>query len=762
MTTATAAAARPAPTAVAHGAWLRLAAFAPLLLVGLLSWSTLVAPAARSAAWGMAVGGTLAGALLLGAGTIQRRGRRDTALAAVTVLLLAFVLLSVGIRGRELLPDRWDDLVRAIAGGIGALPGTLVPYRGEDEWVRFTLLLGGSAMAAIAVLQAFWPREPGRLPGSAFATAFTLSVIYAVPVVERAPQRPFLSGAIFAVLLAVFLVADRLRAAQLAPGAVLLALATAAGVLAAPALDRERPWVDYEQIAQSVAARGTVGYAWDHSYRPLTWPRRGRELLAVQAAHAAYWKAEVLDTFDGTAWRQGGTVPPFEPDGAEDRAESSWFQTITVSLGNLRTTQFITAGSASRIVAAPRRPVHAGGGTFETTSGELTRGASYRAQVYTPRPSPAQLRAAGTDYRSLARAWLRVRLTDADARASGVGEVVLPPFGSGEPVLSTTRLRPGTATPQAALDASSLRRISALAQRLRAQSATPYDYVRRVQARVMAGASYTERPTIHDNPLDAFLFDDRSGYCQHFSGAMALLLRLGGVPARVAVGFTPGVKDAGRNRWVVRDYDAHSWVEAYFPAYGWVTFDPTPAGTPARQLATGDLGRATRGGGSDSGTGGDRIGDPGFRSQGSRAAGAETGPSTWVVGGVVALGAVALGLLVALLRRRRRSGTTTRPGEDPWLDELDRALRSTGRDDGPEVTLRALEARLGPDPGVRGYLRALSARRYGRGGPPPSRAERAALRRALTRGRRRRTVLRAWLAVPPWPLGPRPDGRYPG
>src|SRR3712207_7173485 len=83
-------------------------------------------------------------------------------------------------------------------------------------------------------------------------------------------------------------------------------------------------------------------------------------------------------------------------------------------------------------------------------------------------------------------------------------------------------------------------------------------------------------------PLEHFLFTGRAGYCQHFAGAMALLLRMGGVPARVATGFSPGGYSKRRGAWVVRDTDAHAWVEAWFDRFGWVTFDPTPDATPAR------------------------------------------------------------------------------------------------------------------------------------------------------------------------------------
>jgi hypothetical protein len=56
---------------------------------------------------------------------------------------------------------------------------------------------------------------------------------------------------------------------------------------------------------------------------------------------------------------------------------------------------------------------------------------------------------------------------------------------------------------------------------------------------------------------------------------MAVLVRAVGVPARVALGYTPGSEERGGTRLVTSD-DAHAWVEAYFDGLGWVPFDPTP------------------------------------------------------------------------------------------------------------------------------------------------------------------------------------------
>ncbi|MGW0859236.1 transglutaminase TgpA family protein [Streptomyces sp. NPDC002690] len=68
---------------------------------------------------------------------------------------------------------------------------------------------------------------------------------------------------------------------------------------------------------------------------------------------------------------------------------------------------------------------------------------------------------------------------------------------------------------------------------------------------------------------------DRRGFCVHFSFAMAAMARTLGIPARVAVGFTPGTTQADGSVSVgLRD--AHAWPELYFEGVGWTRFEPTP------------------------------------------------------------------------------------------------------------------------------------------------------------------------------------------
>jgi len=75
--------------------------------------------------------------------------------------------------------------------------------------------------------------------------------------------------------------------------------------------------------------------------------------------------------------------------------------------------------------------------------------------------------------------------------------------------------------------------------------------------------------------VDYFLFDSKQGYCDYFATAMTVLLRVEGVPARVASGFAPGDFDPQTGLSTVRENHAHSWVEAYFPRYGCITFEPS-------------------------------------------------------------------------------------------------------------------------------------------------------------------------------------------
>ncbi|MFP5020560.1 transglutaminase family protein [Pseudonocardia phyllosphaerae] len=122
-------------------------------------------------------------------------------------------------------------------------------------------------------------------------------------------------------------------------------------------------------------------------------------------------------------------------------------------------------------------------------------------------------------------------------------------------------------------------RVTAIAQQVTRDARTPFDKAMALQDYFTGpGSPFTYNlstaPGGNGDALADFLTRGRTGYCEQFASAMAVMLRASGVPARVAVGFTAG--NDGPDGRTITTNDAHAWVEAWFPGYGWQTFDPTP------------------------------------------------------------------------------------------------------------------------------------------------------------------------------------------
>jgi protein-glutamine gamma-glutamyltransferase len=721
----------------------RLIGFVPLALFGALHWGALLSPKADGRLMLAVLVATAAGALLLVTGPSARHRVRAAGAIVATFGIVIFALLLAGIPARLLVPDAWEELAAGVAQGMESLPAVAVPYRGADEWVRSALVLSGAAIAGLGALLAFWPRKRARTPGFPLAAAVALGALYTIPIVERGPQSPYLGGALFCLLLATFLWLERLRADQVGVAAACVVAVTVVGAFVAPRLDADEPWLDYEAIAQDLQPEKAASFRWDHSYGPMTWPRDGREVLRIRAPVQSYWKTVNLDRFDGLRWVDSGSNRRVV-DTETLQSRRDWFQVIRVVDRGVRSRQFIGAGHTIEILRGGPGAVSLAPGTFETAGRPLRPGTSYRARVYVPRPSDRQLRRAGTEYPEFALDYLDMRLPQRRSRTSAAG-VRFKPFGAGEQpdVLFPNGFQAGNG--DQAVDASPYARVYALAKVLRARADTPFDYVQAVLTRVRDGASYSEAPPPSPVPLVDFLFGSRLGYCQQFSGAMALLLRMGGVPARVATGFSPGRFDRKRGEYIVRDDDAHSWVEVYFPALGWVTMDPTPAASPARSQLTDQAGPATSGRRPDFGLGqaGDRPTAPGDFGTAPASGDGTSWLPVALIAALVASGLLAGGAVAA--RRGRLPGGPLAPE----LAELQRALHRTGRTPAPATTLTALERSLGGSDAALGYLRALRAQRYGgaAGGPTPQ--QRRALRHELAAGLGFGGRLRAWWALPP-------------
>ncbi len=107
---------------------------------------------------------------------------------------------------------------------------------------------------------------------------------------------------------------------------------------------------------------------------------------------------------------------------------------------------------------------------------------------------------------------------------------------------------------------------------------TPLSRAAAIESYLRANYRYTLNPATNPSKssLEDFLFYSKEGYCEHYATAMAVLLRMAGIPSRLVTGFVQGLWNDFGNYLLVRQQDAHSWVEAYIPGRGWMTFDPTP------------------------------------------------------------------------------------------------------------------------------------------------------------------------------------------
>ena len=89
-------------------------------------------------------------------------------------------------------------------------------------------------------------------------------------------------------------------------------------------------------------------------------------------------------------------------------------------------------------------------------------------------------------------------------------------------------------------------------------------------------------PPLGPNRMDSFLFETRSGFCEHYASSFALLMRIAGIPSRVVLGYLGGEMNGIGGHYMVWQSDAHAWVEVLIQGRGWIRVDPTTAVAPER------------------------------------------------------------------------------------------------------------------------------------------------------------------------------------
>jgi transglutaminase-like putative cysteine protease len=119
-----------------------------------------------------------------------------------------------------------------------------------------------------------------------------------------------------------------------------------------------------------------------------------------------------------------------------------------------------------------------------------------------------------------------------------------------------------------------------------ANATNPYDQAQAITEWLRENITYQlgiEPPPGGAEPVDWFLFETRTGFCNYYASAAVVLMRSLGIPARMAVGFTQGQLDRTTGLYLVREFNAHAWPEVYFPNYGWIEFEPTSSEPPLQR-----------------------------------------------------------------------------------------------------------------------------------------------------------------------------------
>jgi transglutaminase-like putative cysteine protease len=89
-------------------------------------------------------------------------------------------------------------------------------------------------------------------------------------------------------------------------------------------------------------------------------------------------------------------------------------------------------------------------------------------------------------------------------------------------------------------------------------------------------------PQLNGNTLEQFYFDTKAGFCEHYASTFTYLMRAAGIPARMVVGYLGSEINPKGNYLSVYQRNAHAWSEVWLAGQGWVRVDPTAAVDPER------------------------------------------------------------------------------------------------------------------------------------------------------------------------------------
>jgi transglutaminase-like putative cysteine protease len=417
----------------------------------------------------------------------------------------------------------------------------------------------GAAVALVVALG--WPATlvPGGRPLA--VGALGLAAVLAVLFLFRAGSRPtrgFVQGAAVAVALVA-----------------VAAAASTSDAVAKGAFLRWQGWDPYDRPDDPVGVR----YVWNSHYLGIKFPEKRTTVFKIRvegSGRSLFWRATTLADYTGQGWQesldlgQAQEASQIDATGlpGEAHEEDNWVkQEVTVEA--LRDVHLVASAQPVRWEPPENTQAQHQDGDIVVLPRALHQGQRYTVWSYVPRVTPTQLARAGTDYPEAIERYLQI--------IQGGGEVT--PFGTPNRDELMHIFFDATHDDDFIMQAN--RPLYDAAREVVGEAQTPYAATIALEAwfRREGGFRYDESPPTpvgNEPALAAFVTQTKRGYCQHYAGAMALMLRYLGIPARVAAGFTSGDYDDEKREWTVTDHNAHDWVEVYFPGYGWMPFDPTP------------------------------------------------------------------------------------------------------------------------------------------------------------------------------------------
>ena len=270
--------------------------------------------------------------------------------------------------------------------------------------------------------------------------------------------------------------------------------------------------------------------------------RSNAEFFSVRADFASYWRLSALASFNGNEWglpERSLTSADGELSTARAGTDELRQEITIAALGD----KFVPT-APDPVAASPQKGLrwNADSSTLLKTDGKLIVGSIFEIVSASPR----------FDLRTLQTA------TSNDA-----GDAIYLELPDDFPLS-----------------------VRELAREVTAVSTTPYEAAITLQDWFRSQFEYSleVQPGHSNSAIEEFL-SDRVGYCEQFAGTYAAMMRTLGVPARVAVGFTPG--NFNGERYSVLGKNAHAWPELWFDGLGWVLFEPTPGrGAPGAEYYT--------------------------------------------------------------------------------------------------------------------------------------------------------------------------------